>query len=172
MKIWTKVIIFFSLIWFIINLYSPWIWIEYSPLSAFRNGEYLQMILNSILIIFLHWDFFHFFWNSIILIWLSPKIEEYLWEENFIISFFSYTIIQWLILSIFWIYWIWISGFAIAVLTYYTLLLYRRKDEQYKAGILFLIIMVFFQLWWFIWHITGLLFWIIWYFYNFYILKK
>lgn len=172
MLFWTKIIIFFSFIWFLANLYLPGIWIELSPLKAFQQGNIWDFTLNSILVTFLHWDFFHFLWNSIIMIWFSAKVEKMIWEANFLNWFFIYSLIQWFILAYFWVFWIWVSGFAIAILVYYTILLYKIKNEEYKAGILFLIIMVFFQLWWFIWHITGLFFWIIWYLFNFYILKK
>lgn len=118
---------------------------------SFLHGWILHLISNSL--------FLYIFWNP---------VEIIIWRKKFIIFFISSTIFNAILLIIF-SSWntIGISWFALAVLTYYTLILKSRNNPEYKWWIVAIVIniLIWFSSWIsFVWHLAWAIFWLI--FYN------
>ena len=119
---------------------------------------------------FLHWWFIHLFMNSIFIYYFWNTVEYLIWKKNFIIFFVFSSVLIWAMLTIF-SNWntIWISGFSMAVLTYYTLELKSRKNPEYKGWITGIILNIWIWLlpgisltWHFIWVIAWLIYYFSW----------
>lgn len=118
---------------------------------SFLHGWILHLVSNSL--------FLYIFWNP---------VEAIIWRKKFITFFVSATIFNALALSVFSSgNTIGISWFALAVLTYYTLILKSRNNPEYKWWIVAIMIniLIWFSSWIsFVWHLAWAIFWVI--FYN------
>jgi membrane associated rhomboid family serine protease len=119
---------------------------------------------------FLHWWLLHLFSNSIFLYIFWNPVEQIIWKKKFILFFISATIFNAIALSIF-SAWntIGISWFALAVLTYYTLILKSRNNPEYKWWIVAIVINIL--IWLdasisFVWHRAWAIFWIIFFYFR------
>lgn len=140
------------------------------------NNTFLDQWLYHIYIIqfftgsFLHWWIFHLLANSLFLFIFWNIVEWIIWKNKFIIFFIFVTFFNWIGLSLF-VDWntVWISWFAMALLSYYTLELKSRNDEDYKWWITALILNVWI---WFmpwislLWHLFWAIAWVLYYLYN------
>ena len=81
----------------------------------------------------LHGWLFHLAGNSLFLYLFGNSVEQMMWEKKFILFFLLNSIFLALMIVSF-SNWntIWISGFAMAILAYYTTDLYKRKNPEYK----------------------------------------
>lgn len=138
-----------------------------------QNWNYLFFVIQFFTYSFLHWWILHLFSNSIFLYIFWNPVEQIIWKDKFILFFVLTTIFNWILLLIF-SSWntIWISWFAMAVLTYYTLILKSRWNPEYKWWIVAIVINL--VIWLdasisFLWHLAWAIFWFI--FYSF-IIKK
>lgn len=124
---------------------------------------------------FLHGNFLHLAMNAVFVIIFWNMLEELIGEKRFTL-FFIFSVIfigAWLTLldnanTI------WISGFAMAILAYYTLYLKERNNPDYKWGITAITINIVIGLspwisllWHLLWAIAGVL-----YFYGLKLIKK
>lgn len=121
---------------------------------------------------FLHGWFFHFINNAIFMYYFWNTVEQMIGTKKYIIFFLFTAIFEW-ILFIFFLQIpgivIWISGFAIALLTYYTLKLHEKKHPEWKWGItaIGLNIIIGFLPWISLyWHLFGMISGIIFYYFN------
>ncbi len=119
---------------------------------------------------FLHWWMLHLIMNSFFIYYFWNIVEHFLWRKRFLAFFIFSSIFIWFLLTILTDKnHIWISGFAMALLAYYTLELKSKKNPEYKAGILAIIINV--AIWinpeisW-QWHLFWAISWIIFYLLN------
>lgn len=125
--------------------------------------DYLKLFFQFCLYSFLHGGFFHLLFNSVFLYFFWNQLEYHIWKKWYILFFILTTIFNGIALLLFTqigTITIWISGFALAILSFYTLLLYEVKNPEYKWGITAIIINIL--IWFsaqisFIWH----LFWAI-----------
>jgi hypothetical protein len=116
---------------------------------------------------FIHWWIFHFFVNSLFLYLFWNILELLIWKNKFIIFFIFTTIFIWLML-LFNLEWttVWISGFCMALLSYYTLELKSRNNPEYKWWITALIINIWIWILPWIslyWHLFWAIAWVIFY---------
>ncbi len=119
---------------------------------------------------FLHWGLLHLFSNSIFLYIFWNPVEAIIWRKKFITFFISTTIFNALALSVFSSgNTIGISWFALAVLTYYTLILKSMNNEEYKWWIVAIVIniLIWFSSWIsFVWHLAWAIFWLIFFYFR------
>ena len=149
--------------WINDNYYSAWlyhVWILQFFSAQLLHGSSLHLLFNMI--------FVGYFWNI---------IERTLWYQNMCIFFVLTSVFLWLsitFLSAPHSNTVWMSWFAMAILTYYTLELYSIKHPDYRGGITVIVINV---LIWFmpnislLWHAWGVVFWIL-FWYGYYLYKK
>jgi membrane associated rhomboid family serine protease len=120
----------------------------------------------------LHGGFFHLFANSIFIYLFGNILEMLIWRNKFIIFFIFTVVFNGVLLSVF-TTWntIWISGFCMALLAYYTLELKGRNNPEYKWGITALVLNVW--IWFVPWiSLLGHLFWAIWGVIFYYVTKE
>jgi membrane associated rhomboid family serine protease len=105
------------------------------------NHQYWLVVIQFIAYQFLHWGFLHFFSNSIFLYLFWNIVERQMWLTKFNLFFLGNTLFVWVAL-LFLSQWptIWISGFAMAILSYYMLELRRIWHPDYKSAMLMLFI--------------------------------
>jgi len=131
------------------------------------KNDYINVFMQFFVYSFIHWSIIHIIFNSIFLYIFWNPIEKHLWANKYLLFFLLNIFIIWVSLLYFtpiWANTIWISWFALAVLSYYTLLLYSKNDSDYKWWITAIIIniWVWFMPWIsFIWHLVWALVWVI-----------
>lgn len=130
--------------------------------------NYLFFVIQIILYQFLHWGIIHLLSNSLFLYIFWNQLEFTIWKIKYLIFFILNSIFVAISLLVF-SSWntIWISGFAMAILTYIFLLLRKNNHPDYKWAGLFIVINIF--IWIdsnisFIWHLSGAIFGLIFYF--------
>lgn len=134
------------------DLYSFWI----NNFYIKRDQEFF-FIIQIFTGMFLHGGLFHLFWNSLFIFIFWPRVEEILQKSGLYIFFFilSAVVIAWGLLYLApYINTFWLSWFALALLSFYTLHLYFSWDSEYKSWIfaIFLNIAIWLMpmisLWW------------------------
>jgi hypothetical protein len=124
---------------------------------------FIQFFIGS----FLHWWIVHLLFNSVFVYFFWNIVEWLIWRKKYFIFFLFVTIFNWVLISVF-SEWntVWISGFCMALLSYYTLELRSRNDPEYKWWITALIINIWI---WFTpwislyWHLFWAIAWVIFY---------
>lgn len=132
--------------------------------------EYFHLFLQFFTSNFIHWWILHLLANSVFLYIFSNRVEDVLWSKKYLLFF---------VLNAFFIWWsilffsswntVWISGFCLATLMFYTLFLKSKWDPEYKWWItaIFLNVVIGFYPWIsFVWHFAGVLFWAIYFYLN------
>lgn len=161
----------------IISAIFTLVWVQQMELSSIfgmshlflLQGDYLRLAIQFCMYSFLHWGILHLLFNSIFLYFFWNQLESKIWKKWFLFFFLWTTLFNGIALLIFTqvgTVTIWISGFALAILSFYTLLLYERKDAEYKWWITALIINILIGLSAqvsFIGHLFGAIFWGIFY---------
>jgi membrane associated rhomboid family serine protease len=132
--------------------------------------DYYHYFLQYFTYSFIHWDLFHLLSNSFFIFIFWNMLENIILRKRFIIFFIFITIFNWILLSIFSEYnVIWISWFALAILTYYTLELKSLKNPDYKWWITAIILSILIWLTpWIslLWHLFWAIWWAIFYYIN------
>jgi len=146
------------------NLYIFWI-----------NNNFLNQWLYHIYVIqfftwtFLHGWLLHLFANSLFLFIFWNAVEWLVWKNKFILFFVFVVVFNWVLLSLFtnWTT-VWISGFCMALIAYYTLELRSRNNPEYKWWITALILNVgiwfvpWISLFWHLfWAVAGVIYYLI-----------
>lgn len=109
-------------------------------------GNYLIYFIQFFTWTFLHAWFLHLLLNSIFIYYFWNIIEALIWRKKFIIFFIFSTIFIWLLITNIsynndlGVNTVWISWFAMALLTFYTLELKRRNNPEYKWWITALVL--------------------------------
>lgn len=125
------------------------------------QNDYLRFFIQICFYSFLHWWIMHLVFNSLFIYIFWNQVEEIIWWKLFLIFFILTTLFNTIFILLF-SSWntIWISGFCMALLSFYTLKLYEVKNTEYKWWITAIIVNI---LIWFsgsislVWH----LFWAI-----------
>jgi len=134
-----------------------------------EQWNYFHFILQFFTWTFLHWWILHLIMNSIFIFYFWNIVEQMLWKKKYFSFFIFIVLFNWILLSQFAPHQttIWISGFALALLTYYTLELWSQKNPEYTGWITAIIINVWI---WFApwislyWHLFWVIGWAIFYF--------
>lgn len=120
---------------------------------------------------FLHWWMLHLFANSIFIGYFWNTLEWLIWKKKFLIFFIFTSIVNGLAITYFSGYnTVWISWFALALLTYYALEMRSRAEfQESKWAITAIIINI--AIWFapgisLIWHASGAIAWAIYYYLN------
>lgn len=166
----SNILIIISAILTAISFVYPNILILWMNSYFLNTWNYAVFLVQMWTYSFLHWWLLHLFSNSIFLYIFWNPVEAIIWKKNFILFFISATIFNALALSLF-SAWntIGISWFALAVLTYYTLILKSRWNPEYKWWIVAIVINIL--IWLdssisFVWHRAWAIFWIIFFYFR------
>lgn len=124
--------------------------------------KYPQVILQFLMYQFLHGDIFHLLFNSIVLYYFWWKLEQIMKKSQYLTFFLLNSIFVALSL----LYFssgitVWISGFWMAIMAFYTWYLWKIWNTEYKWGITALVINVFIWIWTdisLIWHLSWAIF--------------
>lgn len=114
--------------------------------SQFIHGGALHLLMNSFFILY--------FWNA---------LENIIWKNKMLLFFVLNSLFLAFFLTILWsANTVWISGFALSIITYYTLQLWSLKHPEYTGGIVAIVINVWIGLSpgiSFLWHLWWVIFW-------------
>lgn len=172
-----------SNIFILISLLCTLLTTTYPKLMLFwMNNYFLNSWIFHIYIVqyftysFIHGWIFHLISNSLFIYIFWNLVELILWKRKFVIFFIFTTIFNWIMLTQL-TTWntVGISGFAMAILTYFTLNLKEKNNPEYKWWItaLFLNIVIWFYPWIsLVGHFFWVIAWIIFYLYNKNFFKK
>ena len=147
-------------------------WLLNFGINHFYLSEWLYHLffLQFLLYQFLHWWLLHLFFNSLFIYIFWNGLEDLIWKTKFIVFFIFNTFFVWsaLFLLTSWNT-VWISGFWMAILTYFTLELYSKNNPEYKWGITAIIINI--AIWFYpwislTWHLFWSISWVLFYLYN------
>ncbi len=134
------------------------------------ESTYHIVLVQFLLYQFLHWGVTHLIFNSLFIYIFWNWLENLIWKRKFIIFFIFNTIFVWISLLLFTSgNTIWISGFCMAILTYFTLELYSKNNPEYKWWITAIVInlAIWFTPWIsLVWHLFWSIAWGIFYLYN------
>ncbi len=163
----SNTLILISLIFTILKYIFPWIIIFGINNYFYNKWDYLIYFIQFFTWTFLHEWVLHFFMNSFFVWFFGNQLETYIWRKKYLIFFITTTIFLWLLITNL-TNWntIWISWFAMALLTYYTLILYKIWNPEYKWGITAIILNIWI---WIVpwisltWHLWWSIYWIIFY---------
>lgn len=140
------------------------------------KGLFYIYVLQLFIWNFLHGSVFHILTNGIFLYFFWNIIEVIIWRKRFILFFLFIVMFNGIIVT-YLSSWntIWISGFCMALIAYYTLELKSKNNPEYKWWITAIIINVW--IWLLpgislIWHLFWAIWWIIFYYLNKNFLKK
>jgi membrane associated rhomboid family serine protease len=125
---------------------------------------FLQMFTSQ----FLHGWITHLAMNAIFILYFWNVLEWIIWKNKMLLFFVSSSIFLWVFLTLLntWNT-VGISWFALAVLTYYTLLLWERWSPEYTGWLTAIVvnIVIWLSPWIsFFWHFWGMIFWAIWWY--------
>lgn len=131
----------------------------------FDKWEYNILIIQLFSWVFMHGGLLHLLANSIFLLLFWNIVENIIWIKNYIIFFIITVLSSWISLLLFtsWTT-VGISGFAMALLWFFTVYLFRSKNPDYKWGITAIVINI--TIWLspgisLIWHLSWAIVWII-----------
>lgn len=132
-----------------------------------QQGDYASVGLQFLLYSFLHGGFLHALSNIFFLVFIGIGVQYALGKKLFLLFFLFIQVFVGLALLFFSkAPTIGMSGFALAVLSLYTMMLWSQWNEQYKSGIVLIMINIFIgldpsvSLQWHLWGaIGGVLFW-------------
>lgn len=134
------------------------------------EGNYLYFSLQFLFYSFIHGGLFHFISNSLFLYYFWNEVERILKDAKYL-GFFVLTTLSVAFSILIW--WsgntVWISGFCMAVMTYYTLELYYRWNTDYRWGLTAIAINValgFIPWISLIWHFSWAICWFLFFHFN------
>ena len=161
--------IIFTIIWYI----NPSFIYEWSINSYyFEKWEYFHYLVQLFSWTFIHWWIMHLLFNSIFVYYFWNILEIIIWKNKYILFFITNTLFVWLLLTnLTNDITIWISWFALALLTYYTLELRYKNNPEYKWWITAIVINLAIWLYPWIslyWHLFWVVYWVI----FFYLIKN
>lgn len=137
-----------------------------------NEWNYLVFSLQLFLSNFLHWWITHLAFNSLFLYLFWTQIELLIWRVKYLYFFIFIVFFNWFFLVFLaWDYvnTIWISGFCMAIISYFVLELKSKNNPEYKWWITALVINVWI---WFlpwislVWHLFWAIWWVIFYYIN------
>lgn len=127
---------------------------------------------------FIHGWLLHIFSNSIFLYYFWNLVEIIVWKKKYIAFFIFNVFFVWLWITYFsWLHsnTVWISGFCMALITYYTLELKSKKHPDWTGWVTAIILnlLIWLNPWIsLVWHFFWFIAWILFYLYNKEYLRK
>ncbi len=165
----SNALIAISIVFTLLSFYYPLaqnLWLSNYDFNAWNYVLWFIQLFSSN---FIHWWLMHLLFNSIFIYYFWNIVEIIIGKKKMILFFVLNAIFTWI-----WITFlssgitIWISGFALALLSYYTIELWNKNNPEYKWWITAIIIniAIWFTpwisfLWHFLWMIFGWLYWCI-----------
>lgn len=140
------------------------LWMNTFFLEQWKYHIYVLQFFSSQ---FLHWWILHLFMNSVFIYYFGNIVETMLGRKKYILFFIFISIFNGLVLTFFnpFTNTVWISGFALAIITYYTLELRAQKNPEYTGWITAIIINIWLWfapwislIWHMFWAIGGAIF--------------
>jgi len=124
--------IFFTLLAFIFNnMYIFWMNDRF-----FQAGIYYIWPIQMFVSQFLHGNIMHLLFNSIFVYYFGNILESIIGSQKMLLFFILNTLFLGIVITFFGrATTVWISGFALAILSYYTLLLWQRNNPEYTGGV-------------------------------------
>lgn len=168
----SKILILFSFFWTLAVYFYPEITIFWLNKQFLNEWNYLFFLLQILIYNFLHWGIMHFLFNAIFIYYFWSVLELLIWKKKFIIFFIFTAIFNAIFINLFEIWnttTIGISGFAMAIISYYTLELKSKNNPEWKGWVTAIILNIWI---WFMpnislyWHLFWAIAWIIFYFLN------
>lgn len=158
--------IIFTILWYIFPGFVFEWWINNYSLVEWNSIHWFIQFFSWT---FLHWSTLHILMNSIFIYYFWNILELIIWKNKLIIFFILSVTFNWILLSQFaWMQnTIWISWFALSIVTYYTLHLKSLSNIEYKWWITVIVLSVLMGLYpWisFYWHLFWIIFWVIFYY--------
>lgn len=165
----SNILILISTIITLIAFFEPTLytlWINRIFLDQWiRHIYFLQFFIWT----FLHWGILHLFFNSIFIFYFWNIVEWLIWVKKYILFFVFVSIFNWIWITIFSnSNNVWISGFCMALLSYYTLELKSRNNIEYKWWITAIIVNIavwlspqISMLWHLLWAIAGVIYYLL-----------
>ncbi len=168
----SNIFIIISAITTALSMFVGWLVNFWINTNYLWESMYHLFILQFFLYQFLHWSIWHIIFNSVFIYIFWNWLEWIIWKKKYIIFFIFNTIFVWIALFLFTkenTNTIWISGFCMALLSYFTLELYSKWDPEYKGWITAIIINIgiWFMPWIsLIWHLFGAIWGVLFFLYN------
>lgn len=107
----------------------------------YSQGNYLYWFLQMFSSQFLHGSILHIVSNAIFILYFWNVLERTIWKDRYILFFVLCAVFIWVILTFLTnANTIGISWFALAVLTYYTLILWKRWNPEYTGWVTAIVI--------------------------------
>lgn len=140
----------------------------------YSQWEYFLTFIQFFTGSFIHGDYFHLLFNSLFIFIFGNYVAKIIWEKILTLFFISSVIFIWICL-LFTSSWItvWMSWFALALLSFYWCELFKNKNIEYKWAVLaiFLNIAIGFTpgislMWHLYWALSGLVFFWFYYFFK------
>lgn len=130
--------------------------------------NYLYWLLQMYSSQFLHGSILHIASNAIFILYFWNVLEREIGKNKYLLFFILCAVFIWIILTLLTnVNTIWISWFALAVLSYYTLILWSRWNPEYAGGITAIVVNIaigFTPGISFLWHFAGMVFWALFWF--------
>lgn len=134
----------------------------------FSQWKYHMWLIQCFTSQFIHGGIMHLVMNSVFILYFGNVLEHLIGYKKMLSFFIVSSLFVGISLIVF-SSWntVWISWFALAVLTYYTLLLKEKNNPEYMGWVMFIAINIFAWFWpWisFIWHFSWMVIgWLYWY---------
>lgn len=168
-----KYTLIYFLVWFsFLSTLSTQIWPELIFKYWFNNfhyiqWDYLQLFIQIFTSQFIHWDYFHFIFNAIFIFIFWKYVIDIIWWKKTTLFFIFSSIIIWIFLLLFSSSTtVWMSWFALWLLSFYWLELFKNNNTEYKWAIFAIVLNIL--IWFtpgvsFLWHLAGVISWILFY---------
>jgi membrane associated rhomboid family serine protease len=168
----TNLLAFLCILVTTIAFIKPELYLYWINSFFYSIWDYPKVLLQFFTGTFLHWWVFHLFMNMVFLVYFWNIVEEMMWKTKFSFFFIFVALFEWLAILFLW-EWntVWISGFNLAILTYYALRLYETRHPEFQSAMVVIIIniMIWFTPWIsLLWHS----FWALWWLIFYYLLNK
>ena len=134
----------------------------------FNAGMYHYWFLQMFTSQFLHGSIMHLAMNAIFILYFWNVLERIIWKRSMLIFFIGCSVFLWVFLTLLSAgNTVGISGFALAVLTYYTLILWKQGNPEYTGGLTAIVVNIAIGLSpgiSFFGHFWGMIFWAAWWY--------
>lgn len=159
-------------LFFTILTFVPFLWIYQFGMNDifFDQGKYFMWIIQFFTSQFLHGGIMHLAMNAIFILYFGNVLEWIIGAQKYLVFFILNAIFLWITITLLSdANTVWISGFAMAVITHYTLYLWSRGNPEYTGWVTAIVINIAIGLapWIsFLWHFWWMLFWAIFWFFT------
>ncbi len=137
----SNILILISVVFTIIASFFPNIYILWMSSFFLDKQQYITVFMQFFSYSFIHGGFLHLFFNGIFLYYFWNIVEQIMGIKKYLLFFIGNTFFVGLILLLFSSgNTVGISGFCMALLTYYTLHLKRKNNPEYKWWITAIIV--------------------------------